>query len=119
MRVMHSFYVLGKQTYNQLFKVVHFNTTSSFGEHSDVSTFELPLRNPLSLFRWDFHFILSIFFFFLHYCENPATLFGGWGCRQYLQGKMSLRTDVSRRTRRRLLRAAHKVVKWYTQQLCH
>ena len=62
---------------------------------------------------------LYLFFFFLHYCENPATLFGGWGCRQYLQVKMSLRTDVSRRTRRRLLRAAHKVVKWYTQQLCH
>ena len=79
MRVMHSFYVLGKQTYNQLFKVVHFNTTSSFGEHSDVSTFELPLRNPLSLFRWDFHFILSIFFFFYIIARIPRLCSVGGG----------------------------------------
>ena len=47
---------------------MHFNTTSSFGEHSDVSTFELPLRNPLSLFRRYFYFILL---FFLHNCGFP------------------------------------------------
>ena len=61
MRVMHSFYVLGKQIYKQLFKVVLFHTTSSFGEHSNVSTYELPLRNPLSLFRRYFYFILLFF----------------------------------------------------------
>ena len=116
MRVMHSFYVLGKQIYKQLSKVVHFHATSSFGEHSNVSTYELPLRNPLSLFRRYFYFILL---FFLHNCGIPATLFSGWGCRQYLQVKMSLKTHVSRRTRRRLLRVAHKFVKSHTQRLCH
>ena len=60
MRVMHSFYVLGKQIYKQLSKVVLFHTTSSFGEHSNVSTYELPLRNPLSLFRRYFYFILLL-----------------------------------------------------------
>ena len=28
-----------------------------------------------------------LFFFFLHYCENPATLFSGWGCRHYWSGR--------------------------------
>lgn len=86
MRVMHSSVRPWETNLQAIVKVVHFNTTSSFGEHSDVSTLELPLRNPLSLFRWDFHFTLSIFFFYI-IARIPRLCSVGGGADSTYKGK--------------------------------
>ena len=70
-------YVLGKQIYKQLFKVVHFHTTGSFGEYSNVSAYELPLRNPLPLFRRYFHFISFYFFYIIARIPRLCSVGGG------------------------------------------
>lgn len=73
---MHSLVRLWEANLQAIVKVVHFHTTSSFAEHSNVGTFELPLRNPFPSFAGTFiSFSFSFFFFNIITRIPPVALY--------------------------------------------